>query len=200
MDGNTPQEVTMADSAHLIRENFHDMAERLAYSLHFHSISHFLSADRYSIRDRWLTYLSIAMAAVCTLNAGSVLNDYMNSTNNTNITLALLSAVSSVILSSLVVLNSSEHSPKSLKEQHSKAGSKLKELEQKVDVWGRTTAMDPDQSTEQLRMKYNDFLSDMTKVKEDYIKSEDWTFPTVHQQLGKKWKAVKEKDQIKKEQ
>ena len=168
--------------------------ESLAYSLHFHSKSNYISANYYEELDQGLTYVSTLATVLGSASGGiSLLANQVDSTGCARLkTFANLVSLTATMATGIMNgLNCTEHSPTKKQGCHNEATYRMKELSLIAAAWN-DKALRGDRHDSGLLTKYEEFVREQRKIEEECIKSEDWTFPQVREKLSPKWKKIGE--------
>ena len=170
--------------------------ESLAYSLHFHSKSNYVSANYYEKLDQGLTYVSTLATVLGSASGGiSLLANQVDSTGCARLkTFANLVSLTATMATGIMNgLDCTEHSPTKKQGCHNEATYRMKELSRIAAAWN-DKALRGDRQDSGLLTKYEEFAREQRIIEEECIKSEDWTFPQVREKLSPKWKKNRRRD------
>ena len=175
------------------KKTLHYNVKSIAYSLNFHSMAHHISANHYEEVDRRITYLEAVATTLSSACAGSLMTSFMDNSKNTRMKMfASALTLTAATTSSLIAnLNSTEHSPAKKQARHKRGADRKRELCKKIDAWCNA-ALNPHASDDDLQHleTYNKFIAEQRKIDEECLRTEDWTFSQVHDQLAPQWKEL----------
>ncbi|XP_070580064.1 uncharacterized protein [Ptychodera flava] len=172
------------ESSPLIKQKLSKLAWKLADKARFHAVSHHVSADWYERLDRYTTYTSYFLGACSIVGSGSLLTEtFKDKDPSYKRGAVIISVAANVIQAMITSLNDSSYAPKRVSEEHRKAAVELQDFRGRLDFF-RVKIDDGRMSVEMLQEEYSRFLEEKKNIEGGFIKSENWTFPQVHQEIS----------------
>ena len=163
--------------------------EDLSYTLHFHSLSHSISANYYQELDQGLCYLSTLATALVIACGGTLVVSLGDNGSRIKAFATLVTIASTIATEAISKINSSDHAPGKNKALHHEAAWRLRELRKQVGYF--LNVMEENQHD--LEKRFHEFLSEQSRIEKECPESESWTFPKVHNELSPNWKTLGEK-------